>query len=230
MNGRLIGVVYLGGFVVALVAEFFAQQAGISLLSSSSADAATTSHQLLTHQEAFRAGFALAVLGQALYIALTALFYRLFKPVSATVALVATFFGLVANAVQLAAMVFLLTPLALLGSSAYHVFTQSQLQALTLLSLKFGSQASAVYLPLFGLFMVMVGYLIFRSTFLPRILGVWFAVSGVAWVTFLVPPLAARLGSITLLLGLSEVALMVWLLVKGVNQERWIERSRRVYE
>ena len=77
-----------------------------------------------------------------------------------------------------------------------------------------------------GVFQILIGYLIFRSTFLPRILGALIALAGLGWLTFLWPPLAAYLLTYLEVLGiLAEASLMLWLLVIGVNSQRWIERA-----
>ncbi len=78
----------------------------------------------------------------------------------------------------------------------------------------------------FGLQLLLIGYLIFRSTFLPRILGVLIAFAGLGWLTFVWPPLAHYLSPYNLAPGmLGEGAVIVWLLVKGVNVERWKEQA-----
>jgi len=80
----------------------------------------------------------------------------------------------------------------------------------------------------FGIYCLLIGYLIFRSTFLPRMLGVLMAVGGVGWLTFLWPPLARQLSPYNLAPGiLGEGALTVWLLVKGVNVSKWEEEAAR---
>jgi len=77
-----------------------------------------------------------------------------------------------------------------------------------------------------GVFCILIGYLIFRSAFLPRILGVLMAFAGLGWLTFLAPPLANYLSPYILVLGfLAELALMLWLLVMGVNVQRWKEQA-----
>ena len=76
------------------------------------------------------------------------------------------------------------------------------------------------------MFNLLIGYLIFRSTFLPRILGALMALSGLGWLTFLSPPLANHLFTYIAAIGiLAEALLMLWLLVKGVNEQRWQERA-----
>jgi uncharacterized protein DUF4386 len=85
-------------------------------------------------------------------------------------------------------------------------------------------------LAFFGPYCLLIGYLIFRSTFLPRILGVLMALAGVGWISFL-SPLANHLSTYLRILGfLAEASLMLWLIVKGLNAEKWNElaAARRV--
>jgi hypothetical protein len=79
---------------------------------------------------------------------------------------------------------------------------------------------------LHGCYCLLIAYLIFRSTFLPRILGVPMALAGWSWPTFLLAPLAKYLSPYNLACGLlGEAAVMLWLLVMGVNVERWKEQA-----
>lgn len=74
----------------------------------------------------------------------------------------------------------------------------------------------------FGPYCLLLGYLTFRSTFLPRILGVFMALAGVGWLAFLSPTLAHYLTLYIEILGIfAEASLMLWLIVKGVNVARW---------
>jgi uncharacterized protein DUF4386 len=78
----------------------------------------------------------------------------------------------------------------------------------------------------FGLYCLLIGYLIFKSTFLPRTLGVLMAFAGLGWLTFLSPPLAHYLSPYVFVPGIiGEGALTLWLLVAGVNVPRWRERA-----
>jgi hypothetical protein len=80
-------------------------------------------------------------------------------------------------------------------------------------------------LAFFGPYCLLIGYLIFRSTFLPRILGVLMALAGVGWLIFL-SPLASLLSTYLKILGfIAEASLMLWLIVKGVNTSRWKEQT-----
>jgi hypothetical protein len=77
----------------------------------------------------------------------------------------------------------------------------------------------------FGPYCLLLGYLIFRSTFLPRILGVLMALAGLGWLIFL-SPLANHLSTYLKVFGfVAEMSLMLWLLVKGVNAQRWSQRA-----
>ena len=74
----------------------------------------------------------------------------------------------------------------------------------------------------FGPFCLLIGYLIFRSSFLPRFLGVGMAVAGVGWLAFLLPVVPHALSVAIEAFGfLAELSLCLWLLVRGVNEERW---------
>ena len=82
----------------------------------------------------------------------------------------------------------------------------------------------------FGPYCVLIGYLIFMSTFLPRILGVLMAFAGLGWLIFLLP-LANHLSTYLKALGfLAELSLCLWLLVKGVDVQRWKEQASAAVE
>jgi Domain of unknown function (DUF4386) len=221
-NARAIGVVYLLYFLTAFFGAYLMK--GLVVFG----DAATTANNILAHESLYRSGFAVGLIANTIYIAMTALFYGLFEPVNRRISLLAAFFGLVGCAIQIFSGVLQLAPLVILGDSQLlNAFRVEQLQAAALLCLKLYSQAFSVALVLFALYDLLIGYLIFRSTFLPRILGVLLMLAGVGWLTFVWPPLATAVSSYVVPLGgLAELLLMLWLLVKGVNVSVWQERAR----
>lgn len=219
---RITGAVYLLYFLTAIWGGLLLK--GIVV----SGDAAATANKILAHQPACRLGYATALISTALYVAMAALFYDLFRPVNRSVSLLAAFFSLVGCAIQACGSIFQLVPLVLLGGGPYlRAFSVEQLQALALLSLKLQTQSSNIELVFFGVYDLLLGWLIFRSTFLPKPLGVLMAVAGAGWLTFLSPPLATLLSPYIQFLGfLAEAALLIWLLVKGVNAQRWKDQVR----
>jgi uncharacterized protein DUF4386 len=112
--------------------------------------------------------------------------------------------------------------LLLTAGSAVSALTAQQLQALAYMFLKLNGLAFDTYLVFFGLWCVLTGYLIFKSTFLPRMLGVLLVIDGLGWIMFISPPLGHYLFPIiAVACGLAEIPLQLWLLIFGVNNERW---------
>lgn len=226
-RARLTGVVYLLFFLTAILGAVVAP--GISGLGGVATDASGTAHAILAHEAAYRLGWALGMISIVCYVAVVCLFYQLFRPVSRSVALLAAFFGLVAQSVTAVGSLFQIAPLVVLGGSSYlRAFSAQQVQELALLLLNLGVQVGDIALVFAGPFQLLIGYLIFRSTYLPRMLGVLVALAGVGWLLFLWPPLANSLLTYLEILGiLGELPLMLWLLVIGVNAQRWQDQASR---
>src|SRR5205807_2762863 len=117
-------------------------------------------------------GFAADLIAGACYMGVTVLLYRLLKPLSRSISLLAAFFGLAGNAIGAATSITNLAALVLLGGGEHSTaFTTSQLQAMALMSLRLSFQGFILAMVFFGFQCFLVGCLIVRSTFLPRILG-----------------------------------------------------------
>jgi hypothetical protein len=220
-GARITGVVYLLYFLTAVFGEFFLRGLVVD------GDATATATNILAHMSLFQLGLATGLIAIACYIAVTAFFYGLFKPVNRSLSLLAAFFSLVGCAILAFGRLFQIAPLVVLGGSQYlGVFKVEQLRALALLSLELHTQAVNICFVFFGFYCLLIGYLIFRSAFLPRILGVLMVFAGLGWLTFLSPPLANHLSPYILVLGfLAELSLCLWLLLMGVNVQRWKEQA-----
>jgi Domain of unknown function (DUF4386) len=192
-------------------------------------DAAATAHNILAHELLFRLAFAGDVIA-TLYIVYTLILYNLFRPVNRSLSLLAAFFSLVGCAIGALNCLFLLAPLVVLGGAQFSsAFNVQQVQVLALMFLKLHAQGYNIGMVLFGSYNLLIGYLIFRSTFLPRILGVLLAISGLCYLitcfaNFLSPAFAAHLLPYILVPGGAELLLALWLVVVGVNVQRWKEQ------
>jgi hypothetical protein len=223
LTARMAGVLYVLSIVSGVVAVFFV---GGTLVVEG--DAAATATNILRHETLFRLSFASFLIGVVCYVAVTALLYSLLRPVNRTLSLLAAFFSLEGCAMWAVGSLFQLAPLMILGGEgSLHGFTVDQVQALTLTLLDWNAQALDIGIVFFGFYCLLLGYLIVRSTFLPRLVGVLLALTGVAYLTYLYPPLEQTLApylQVPSLLG--EGALTLWLLVMGVNVHRWQEQAR----
>jgi Domain of unknown function (DUF4386) len=222
-KARIAGLSYLLSILTRMFVEIFVRN---RLVVSDNAEATATN--ILAHEALWRWGFAADSIAFATYVALTALLYELFKPVNRSLSLLAAFFSLVACVVQAISSLFHLAPLVLLGDASYwSAFTVEQLQALALVFLRLRAAAyHNIGLVFFGLYCLLLGILILGSTFLPRTLGVLMALAGLSYVLFLSPPLARFLQPYILVLpAVGQISLTLWLLMIGVNDQRWREQA-----
>jgi hypothetical protein len=194
-----------------------------------SGNAAATATNILANEPFYWVGFTAALLAIALHLVWAALFYDLFRPVSRSLSLLAALFLLVGCAMGVVASLFQIAPVVVLaGGSPLKVFPVEQVQALALMFLNLNAQAYNIFLVFFGFYLLLIGYLIVRSTFMPRVLGVLVALAGASYLTQLSPPLAHALSPFNLApAALGEPSLMLWLLVIGVNAQRWTERASK---
>ena len=196
-------------------------------------NAAATAVNILGHERLFWVGFASCLIGVVFHIAWALLLYDLLKPVNRRLSLFAVFVILVGCAIQAVTSLLYLAPLLVLkGGSSLSAFTAEQLRALALMFLRLNAYAFDIYLVFFGLWCLLTGLLILRSTFMPRIIGALLAISGLGWMMYLVPPLAVHL-FIPYIAGasaLGEIPLLLWFLAVGVNEQRWKEQASAVGE
>jgi hypothetical protein len=227
--GRIIALLILLIIVTGIFAQGFVSDRLIS-----SGDAATTARNILAHQGLYRLGFTVFLVEMVAQVAQTALWYVLLRPVNRTIALSGAFIDLAGGVIKTFARVFYIVPLWLLLSTAGGAsplsrgFTPEQVESIALVLLQINNRGAATALAFFGFSIILRGYLIFRSTFMPRWLGVLSMISGLGWLTFLYPPLGSRAFLPVVLFALLSLALMiVWLLFFGVSEEKWNDCAKR---
>jgi len=193
-------------------------------------NAAATANNILAHRSFFQLGFTADVISVVCSVALTVLFYDLFRPVNRSLSLLAAFVHLVGLAVAAFGSFLLLAPLVILGGGPYlSVFKVEQLRALAFLFLELYGQVVNICFVFFGVYCLLIGYLIFKSIFLPRILSALPVIAGLCWLTFLSTPLANYLSPYNLALALFvEASVFLWLLVMGLNAPKWEEKANRL--
>lgn len=224
---RVAGISYLITIITGVFAEVFVRG---SLVVGD--DAAATATNILAHESLYRLGLVADLVMLASYVVVTLLFYVLFKPVGRSLSLLAALFSVMGIAVLAVNSLNHLAPLVFLGNAPFlRAFDVPQLKALALAALKLHGRGYSIAGVFFGIYCVLIGDLTFRSRFLPRILGVLMAIGGLGYVTesftsFLSPALAARLPDLTILGGIAELALCLWLMIVGLNISKWEERAQ----
>jgi hypothetical protein len=195
-------------------------------------DAAATAHNIGTHELLYRLGLAVHLVPDVTNVALAVIFYDLFTVVNRRLALLVVFFTLVGTAVESGNLLNQFAPLSLLAGESYtSALTAQQVQALAYTPIDLQGIGYSISEVFFGCYALAIGYLVFRSTFVPRAVGVLLAIDGVAYLVYsfadiLAPHFAAQLvPGIQLPILLGEGSLMLWLLVRGVNAQRWKERA-----
>jgi uncharacterized protein DUF4386 len=232
LYARTGGVLYLVIIVIGLFGEAFVRDKLIV-----SGDATATAKNIMASESLWRFHIAAELFLLICAVVLLLILFVLVRPVSRELALLAAFFNLVSIALEAAYALHLLAALFPLQNAAYlKTFAPEQLYVIASLSLKSHGYGFGISLIFFGCFCVVIGYLIFKSGYLPKTVGVLMQIAGLCYLTdsfalVLAPDLANRLfPGILLPAFVGEASLCLWLLVKGVNAERWKERASAAAE
>src|SRR4051794_7041200 len=177
-KARMAGVFWL----MTIITGMFGFVAGGRFVATG--DAATTAANIIDHEALYRLAFVSNLVATACYLAVTLLVYQLLKPVNRTVAAFVVLFSLMGCASGLVSSLLFLAPLDFLNGASYlSTFTVAQLQALALTTLTLSLRLNDIGMVFFGLHVLSIGYLIRKSTFLPRILGTFLFIASACYLT-----------------------------------------------
>ena len=223
------GVLYLIIILLGIVGEAFIRDRIIV-----PGDATSTAGNLRSMESLWRFGIASELFLLMCSVVLALILYVLLRPVGRDLALLAAFFNLVSLSIEGAYSLQLIEVLFPQGNAPYlKAFTPEQLHAMASLSARSHVYGFGIALSFFGCFCLVAGQLIFRSGYLPRVVGVLMQIAGVAYLTntfalILNPSFADRIFPVVAALGfVGEASLCLRLLLKGVNVQRWNEAVTR---
>ncbi|PSL44296.1 uncharacterized protein DUF4386 [Chitinophaga niastensis] len=224
---RTGGLLYLIIIVTGIFGEAFVRNKLIVL-----GDATATANNIMASQLLWRIGIAGDLIAHVCDLPLMLIFYVLLRPVNKNLALLAVFFCLIQTAVLVAAKLNLFTVLFLLESGDYlKAFEPHQLHALMYLSIKADGYGFGLGLIFFGFECLILGYLIFRSGYLPKALGILMPIAGLSYLTnsfaMILAPKFADLIFPTIMIPafIAESSFCLWLIVKGVNVPEWEKQA-----
>jgi hypothetical protein len=157
--------------------------------------------------------------------------YVLLSPVSKSLILLDVFFTLVSLAVEAVSKLFLLLVLPILSTTGYsQAFDPRQLQSLANLALESHDLVFNIALIFFGFACLVEGYLLYKSGYFPKLIGILMQLAGVCYLiscfaALFAPALSNQITPAILLPSLiGESSYCLWLLIKGVNVKKWNER------
>jgi hypothetical protein len=184
-------------------------------------NAAATARNLVASESLFRLGIVSDLLAPIVLILVVLALYQLLKPVNKTMALLMVMFVLVGAPMSMLNKLNQFAAIQLLSGADYlAVFTQEQLQALALLFLRLHNQASTIGFIFWGLWLFPLGYLVFKSGFFPRILGILLMIACVGYLTDSFATFLGYTVNVGVFAALGEVLFILWLLIKGLNVDQ----------
>jgi hypothetical protein len=223
-TARIAGFGYLVIIITGIFAEFFVRSKMVV-----PGDAAATANHIVASEELFRTSIASDLIMLLSDVIVAWALYVLLKPVNKSLALLATFFRLVHAAIYGINLLNLFFVLQFLSGNQYlSVFETGQLQALVLVFLNAHQYGYDIGLVFFGFHCLVLGYLVFRSGFLPSILGILLVIAAIGYLInsfarFLITNYEVYETIFTLVVFIpafiAELSFTLWLLLKGVKKQ-----------
>ncbi len=218
-TARIAGVWYLGFSLGPFYLLYVPSQTVVPN------DAAATAARVLSHETLFRWGMLAETLGVVIFIGLSLALYRLFKDVHRHRARQLVALVLVSSALSLVTVLFNAAALLVFrGDTAFAAFDGHTREAIGMLLIRIHGQAIGINQTFWGLWLLPFGSLVVSSHFLPRWLGYWLLLDGIAWVVvgitwFLAPDYSDALFRYFQPVFLAELAAMLWLLIMGAKEQ-----------
>lgn len=219
---RIAGFCYLLVIATGLFSEVFVRQA-----LRVSNDAQATAHNIQSHEMLFRWGFVSDLINFIIGLPSVLIIYFLFKRVNKLLLQIALAFVIIQTAINSINLINQISPLLILGNNSYlNTFQSNQLATLSLLSMEIQIQGYAIGLVFFGCYCLIVGYVIYKSEIIPKLLGVLYVISGVGYllnsfIMFLSKGFANPwFLYLIIAIFIGELSLCLWLLIKGVDTSK----------
>lgn len=198
-------------------------------------DSMATLASLKENEFFWRLGIVAEFLSSIVGLGLVLIMYKLTKPVNKDLAMLAAFFNLAGTTIQAVFIIQLVEALFPIGISPYlQAFTPEQLGAMVSLSMKSHVFGFGIALMMFGPYFLITGYLIYKSNYLPKFVGVLYTISGIGYlvnsfILILAPQLSGMVFMVIILpVFLGEISLALRLLIKGVNEGEWKKHTTSV--
>ena len=220
-RGRIIAALYLFVVTAGIIAQVF-----ISDRLVVPNDASVTADNIVANWDLYRLAFTIFMLEMVAQIVSVVLFYDLMKPVNRSVARLTAVIGLTGCGIKTMARLFYYAPLILLDGTSFAAIAPPQLEALSLAFIGINTQGAAIALIFFGFESILGGWLVLKSGFLPRFLGVLSMIGGLGWLTWFWPPLGYSTIMFVALFAIASLILTTgWLFVRGVDDAKWRARA-----
>ena len=222
---RIGGILYLLVIVGGIIGPIF-----LSVTLAVPNDAVSTAQNIISSPSLWRMGITGDILIHVLDIPLMVVLYVLLKPINKNLALLAVFFNLIQTAVLVVNSSNLVMPMLLLGDANFiKVFELDQPYALAYLFVEAYDYGTIIGLIFFGFACLVYGYLLFKSGYFPKPLGVLMTIAGLSYLAnslthILLPAYAEKVGMVLVLAFIGELSFCLWLLLKGVNIPEWEKR------
>jgi hypothetical protein len=216
---KFSGFLYLMVIGTGMFAEVFIRQAMIV-----SNDAVATANNIQAAEMFYRFGFVADLINFIFGLPVILFFWILFKQSHKYIVTLAIFFVIISNAIFATNLLNQLHPLLIYGNQNYlQAFQPNQLAVLSTMALKIQSQGYAIGLVFFGFYCIIIGYLIFKTNFIPKILGILYAFAGLSYILnsfimFLSPGFNNPLFPYVLIPAfIGEFSVCIWLLIMGIR-------------